>query len=293
LKTKPSFLSHAGRKRADRFRACLERASRRPGEKEIHDLRVSIRRLLSYLSVAGELAGGKRVSRGAVDRLKDFMSPLGRLRDAQVKIERLKKVVPMGDEPTYLYSLSVLGESIAWEGKVRKLLRGADRKKLSAPVYGFRPSPLPRTALRAKALGILARHERQVESLAAKARNEENVEALHRMRLAFKRYRYSVEVLAPLFPSVTAETLKRLHSFQVLLGDIHDLDVIMAEASHFRTRVLEFGKESCLEPRIRKIRREEFASLAPLIESKEALARKVFGPEIRSPGRPASRNPGT
>jgi CHAD domain-containing protein len=280
LESKPSFLSQAGRERADRFFTCLERATRHPGEKEIHDLRVSIRRLLSYLSVAGELPGKKRLSRRAVTRLKEFMSPLGRLRDAQVKIEWLKKVVPEGDEPTYLYSLSVLGDSIAWEGKVRKLLRGVDRKRLSASVDQYRPSPLPRTALRAKALGILGEREREIESLAAGARNEENVEALHRMRLAFKEYRYSVELLAPLFPSVTAETLKRLHAFQTLLGDLHDLDVLLEEAAHFRRRVLEVKTESVLESRIREIRRREFIRLAPLLSSAVDLSKRVFGTEF-------------
>jgi CHAD domain-containing protein len=280
-----------GRERADRFQACLKRASRHPGEKEIHDLRVSIRRLLSCLSVAGELPGKKRLSRRAVNRLKEFMSPLGRLRDAQVKIEWLKKVVPEGDEPTYLYSLSVLGDSIAWEGKVRKLLRGVDRNRFSTPVDEIRLPPLPWTALRAKALGILGKREREIESLAAQARNEENVEALHRMRLAFKEYRYSVEVLAPLFPGVTAKTLERLHAFQTLLGDLHDLDVLLEEAEHFRHRVLEVKTESVLESRIREIRRWEYARLVPLIASRETLARKVFGLEIRSAGRRAARVP--
>jgi CHAD domain-containing protein len=111
------------------------------------------------------------------------------------------------------------------------------------------------------------------------------------MRLAFKQYRYSVEVLAPLFPSVTPDTMERLHAFQAMLGDIHDLDVILAEAAHFRRRVLGAGNESCLEPRVREIRRREYARLAPLIASPEALAWKVYGPEIRPAGRFASRSP--
>jgi CHAD domain-containing protein len=290
LGTKPSFLSQAGRERTDRFLACLERASRHPGEKEIHDLRVSIRRLLSYLSVAGELPGRKRLSRGAVNRLKDFMSPLGRLRDAQVKIEWLKKIAPEGDESAYLYSLSVLGDSIAWEGKVRKLLQGVDRKRLSASVDNYRPSPLPRTALRAKALGILGERRREIESLAAESRNEENVEALHRMRLAFKKYRYSVEVLAPVFPAVTEKTMERLHAFQALLGDIHDLDVLLTEAAHFRVRVLEVETESGLEARIRKIRRRKFARLAPFLASPETRIFPVLSPRgLRRP--PSGRRP--
>lgn len=283
MESKAPFVPQAGRERTNRFLACLERASRHPGEKEIHDLRVSIRRLLSYLSVAGELPGKKRLSRRAANRLKEFLSPLGRLRDAQVKILWLKKTVPEGDEPAYLYSLSVLGDSIAWEGKVRKLLRGVDRKKLSASVGRYRPSPLPRTALRAKALKILGGRRREIESLVAPARNEENIEALHRMRLAFKKYRYSVEVLAPLFPDVTAKTLERLHAFQTLLGDLHDLDVLLEEAEHFRRRVLEVQTESVLESRIRRIRRREFLRLVPFLSSDADFAKRVFGTEISTP----------
>lgn len=278
---RPSFLTQTGLKRADRFRACLARATRHPGEKEIHDLRVSIRRLLSFLSVARTFPGKKSRSAGTVNRLKGILSPLGRLRDAQVKILWLRKIAPDGDEPAYLYALSVLGDAIAWEGKARKLLRGVDRKRLSSSVEEVLPPPLPRSAMRAKALRMLREHERKIESLAAGARIEENVEGLHRMRLAFKKYRYSVEVLAPLFPGVTAKTLERLHAFQTSLGNLHDLDVLREEAEHFRRRILEIETESVLESRIREIRHREYARLAPLIASPEALERRVFAKGIR------------
>jgi len=217
------------------------------------------------------------------------MSPLGRLRDAQVKILWLKKIAPEGDEPSYLYALSVLGDSIGWERRVRRLLRGIDRNRYSVHGDKLRMPPLPRTALRAKALGILGAREREIGSLAAGARNEENVEALHRMRLAFKKYRYSVEVLAPFLSGVTAESLERLHAFQTLLGDIHDLDILREEAGHFRRRVLEIERESRLESRIRDIRHREYARLAPLIASPEALECRVFATGVRSGGRRTSR----
>lgn len=290
MKKAPALLDRMARERDARFRACLKRASRHPGEKEIHDLRVSIRRLLAFLSVAGTIQGAKGPSPGVARRVKQLMSPLGRLRDAQVKIEWLKKLVPEGDEPSYLYGLWALGDSIGWRNRVGKILRGIDKKRYVARLDGIRPPTLPRTALRAKALRILGERERKIESLAAGARREENVEALHRMRLAFKEYRYSVEVLAPLFPAVTAKTLDRLHAFQTRLGDIHDLDVLLEEAEHFRRRILEVETESGLESRVREIRRREYARLAPLIASPDAVASRVFGAEIRRVGDRAGRS---
>jgi CHAD domain-containing protein len=104
------------------------------------------------------------------------------------------------------------------------------------------------------------------------------------MRLAFKKYRYSVEVLAPLFPSITEETLERLHAFQTLLGDLHDLDVVLKEAEYFRRRVLEIDSESVLESRIRGIRHREFDRLAPLLSSPSVFSGRVFGTELDAPG---------
>jgi CHAD domain-containing protein len=288
----PSSFPRIGREKIDRFRSSLKRASRRPGVKEIHDLRVSIRRLLSFLSIAGRLAGKKRRLLEAERRLSDLLSQLGGLRDAQVKIERLKEIVPTGDEATYRYALSVQGDAIGWEGRIGKLLRGLGRKRFLLPRTALAPSLPSPAALRAKAREILADAERKIASLAAAARNEEDVEALHRMRLAFKDYRYSVEALSFLFPGIRADTLERLHAFQTLLGDIHDLDVLLEEATFFRRRVLELETEAVLEPRLRRLRGRKYERLAPIIASGESLERGAFCARARPAGRRSPRPPG-
>ena len=105
-------------------------------------------------------------------------------------------------------------------------------------------------------------------------------EALHRMRLAFKKYRYVAEVLLPLFPKATEETSKRLHAFQTLLGTIHDFDVILAEARSFRRDILGVPKESTIETAFRRLREERSREFHEIAGTPDSLA-EVFGTEFR------------
>lgn len=285
MKTKPSFLSRAGRERADRFLAILARASRRPGEQEIHDLRVAIRRLLSFLEVAATLSGKEAIPGREARRIRELMRPLGKLRDAQVKIEWLKRIAPTGDEGTLLFALSVVGDAEKWEGRVREILAQASGSRFRSRNLKMKFPDRRERRLEEKASALLAAQQRRVESFRENTRKEGDAESLHRMRLAFKKYRYSAEVLAPLFPRATAATMRRLHAFQTLLGNLHDFDVLLAEAESFRRRVLNVASDYVLLPRLRKIRHREFSRLAPLLSNPSTFSRRVFGTEFRAPAR--------
>lgn len=290
MKTKASFLSRAGRERADRFLAMLSRASRRPGEREVHDLRVAIRRLLSFFEVAMSLSGKDPIPGREARRIREMMRPLGRLRDAQVKVEWLKRIAPTGDEGTYQFALLASSDAEQWEGRVREILTKASGRRFRSRNLKMKfPN---RDRLEEKAAALLAAERRTVESFRERAREEGDAESLHRMRLAFKKYRYSAEVLAPLFPRATAATMGRLHAFQTLLGNLHDFDVLLAEADAFRRRVLEVENEFVLLPRLREIRHREFFRLAPILATPESLAHRVFGAEFPFAGRRVRRDPG-
>ena len=254
-----AFLSEAGRARIDLFRKQMRRAVTDPASEEaIHDLRVSIRRVLAWIAVRDALLGPDRDLRAARSSLKALMSPLGKLRDAHVKRNLIRTILPKGDEPSWLYAVLVAGDVRRWEEKVARFLERKRALRIRVP--------LPRTRTgRSVGADVLVAGSRHLSILGRTVRKHRkgaldplNPEALHRMRLAFKKYRYAWEVLEPILPRAPRNGGKRLHDFQTLLGTIHDCDAILVEIRSFREGCLGEKAECDLETAVRSLRSEKF-----------------------------------
>jgi CHAD domain-containing protein len=277
-----AFLEESGRSRVARFRECLRDASADPSSDDaIHDVRVAIRRLLAWIAVRNAFLPPDRRLLAVRSSLKELMAPLGRLRDAHVQRDWIRKVHPAGDEASYAYAVLVASDVLRWEARVRKRLGAPATGRLRVPVR----KACARSGAQGDAAALAGRHLRKLEDAVAEHReaalDPSNPDALHRMRLAFKRFRYAAEVLLPLFPGATEETARRLHSFQTLLGTIHDFDVILAEAGAFRRNVLRLAGESDLEGAFRVLREGRFRELREAVGTAAGLA-AVFGEELRA-----------
>ena len=279
-----AFLAESGRKRSVRFRECLKRAAANPASDEaVHDLRVAIRRVLAWIAVRDALLGPDPRLRERCRSLKALLSPLGKLRDAHVKRNWIRSVVPEGDEPSYLYSVQVASDVLRWEARVRKRLGAQSTRRLRVPIPKVEGGRGGRTFAAIPAPELLGGLEREVSRHRKAALDPAHPEALHRMRLAFKKYRYTAEVLLPLFPKATkdTDTAKRLHDFQTLLGTIHDCDVILAEAAAFRRDILGRKTECALEVAFRAFREKRFREFRAAAGTDGGLSR-VFGTVFRS-----------
>ena len=254
----------------------MRAASNPASDEAVHDLRVAIRRVLAWTAVRDAILGSDLRLRELRLSLKALMSPLGKLRDAHVKRDWILTVVPEEDEPSYLFSVQVANDVLRWEARVRKRLGAESTRRLRIPFpkgAGGREGQLEAEVPAAEFLGEL---ERAVSKHRMAALDPAHPEALHRMRLAFKKYRYAAEVLLPLFPKATEETAKRLHAFQTLLGTIHDCDVILAEAASFRRDILGLEKECALEVAFRAFREKNFRKFRGVAGTAGGLSR-VFG----------------
>jgi CHAD domain-containing protein len=277
-----AFLAESGQGRFARFRECLKRAAANPASDEaVHDLRVAIRRVLAWTAVRGALLGPDRRLHERDLSLKALMAPLGKLRDAHVKRNWIRKIVPEGDEPSYQYSVQVASDILRWEARVRNRLGSQSTRRLRVPFPRGAGGLGGRIEAAILAPDLLGRLERDVSKHLAAALDPAHPEALHRMRLAFKKYRYAAEVLLPLFPQATGETVKRLHDFQTLLGTIHDCDVILAEAASFRRDIFGREKECALEIAFRAFREKRFGEFQGVAGTAGGLSR-VFGTTFRS-----------
>jgi CHAD domain-containing protein len=48
--------------------------------------------------------------------------------------------------------------------------------------------------------------------------------SIHRVRLAFKKFRYMVEIIHPALPEFPEDQLKRMHAYQSLMGEVQDAE---------------------------------------------------------------------
>jgi hypothetical protein len=69
----------------------------------------------------------------------------------------------------------------------------------------------------------------QLESVRSRITDEEQSDALHDLRIAAKRLRYSLDMVGVCFPApLLREHVKAVRELQDVLGRIHDLDILCA-----------------------------------------------------------------
>jgi CHAD domain-containing protein len=78
----------------------------------------------------------------------------------------------------------------------------------------------------------------------------DRTETLHRLRLAFKHYRYMSELLLPVAPWISPRRLKGMKAYQDLAGNIQDLEVLLARVA------LAVENRELAAPDVRPLRRE-------------------------------------
>jgi len=57
--------------------------------------------------------------------------------------------------------------------------------------------------------------------------NPAQASTIHRVRIAFKTFRYMVEIIHPILNEFPLENLEQMHTYQSLMGEIQDVEVIM------------------------------------------------------------------
>jgi CHAD domain-containing protein len=224
-----SALAHATlSRRWKRFRSGLRACRRGCSEDDVHQLRVAARRLLATIEVFQPFLGpdAVRTSRRQLKRHLQLFAPL---RDLHVQCALLGALA---------WRFPELKPVQAWlQGKVPLILRRV-RRKLRRPNVAALKAQM-RNELR----GLASRGTGRVRSscdrllrsadeafaevrAARRDLDASDAATVHRLRLAFKRFRYRVEALAPLLPRLTAGDFRTMRGLQLRMGRIQDLDVL-------------------------------------------------------------------
>jgi CHAD domain-containing protein len=256
------------------FRVELKRCRKKYSEEAVHDLRVAARRLISTLDLVDGIhpEANLRKARRALKRQLDMFGPL---RDVQVQLLTIDKMLSSFPELQEFYNFLAKRERKLIQHlsmELKRVKTGKIRKSIAVAVRQL--EALPDTAAvqqekRAEALlAIEMAFNRVVERKHAIAPTDGA--SIHRMRVAFKKFRYIVESLAPLRGRTTSKQLKAMNAFQGSMGDIQDAEVLLTNVQAF-ARMRSIEGEAPLTRALEELSRRRTALIETFLGSADSL----------------------
>jgi len=214
-----------------RYRKRLARCQEAFSEASVHDLRIETRRMLALLDLLRALHFEDSL-RKTRKIFKQRLDAFDELRDTQVQLLLLKPL--RRDFPEARdFDLVLRRREKRLIGELRREIKRMKQlrleRRLRALEKQVRESAAASSPERARTLVIAALNETYdyVTSLQRRVRRS-HTETIHRLRVAFKRFRYVSELLQPLFPKLTLKQLRQMQAYQGFMGDIQDMEVLIA-----------------------------------------------------------------
>jgi CHAD domain-containing protein len=260
-----SFLATKLRELDARLGETVPRLLASADDEAVHDFRVALRRTRTLLEVGRPVFG--RFHADEVRRaLRDVQRASGALRDEEVLLELLASLAIDSHEPP-----SYVSNARDWiEGRRRRerRLRSALRRKvrdgeldrgrqLLGALVAFRIKPSRDRRVTKFARRAVEDARRDVDELGRGPLS--GPEALHNLRIGYKRLRYTVEAFVTVLPGELASLAQAAARLQSRLGRLHDVDVAMA-CVRDAPNLLDSGRDSLLAE-LERVRIERVAAL--------------------------------
>lgn len=268
----------------------IPKAGKAPSESAIHKVRVASRRFLA-MADAFEIYVSRKETGPSRRLVSGCLKDLGETRDVHVQIiatgELLKDFPQLSD---FLDDLTA---------RERALERTASRELARFGIAKFlkRTDELvERFVERAAGESDQATHAR-IAARVGKAYERvlerrsgidpEWPRSIHRMRVAFKKFRYTAEIAAPLFDHVSPERLEAMKQFQDRMGKIQDIDTLLETMMAYRERS---GRTSLLVPE-NELRRQRRTRIREFVAASDEV-RFFWGPSEPKSGGPKAQASG-
>lgn len=282
----PKLASHLAESvRSARRRYCkrLSRCQHKFSEKAVHDLRIETRRILALLDLLEALKFSD-----SLDKLrktfKRRLDSFDDLRDTHVQRVLLKPMWEKFPEAKeFKKHLRKCEKRLeckmsreiqkAKAGKLNRCLKDLEESLRECATHPPTGASVPQSQL------LLGGAFRRVLVLRRQIRRSVP-KTIHRMRVAFKRFRYTAELLQPFLPEFTPQRLERMKDFQDAAGNIQDVAVLL-ERLEKDIRHNEITAASVKELR-RELQRCEQRAIDALMERINELIN--FEPNVAAPG---------
>jgi CHAD domain-containing protein len=198
----------------------------------VHDVRTSIRRLLAVLDIAAFMISGSRVAKLS-HRLKDQLDGFDDLRDIQMLLDKISEGIGA------LPELELFQEHLKKREK-RKQLAGKKHAR------DIKPGSVNKSFMKVHE-SVEDLSEQEVQSQLPQAVDEAYLRvmqrygeldpaqlvSIHHLRIAFKKFRYMMEIIHPCLSDFPELQLRRMHAYQTQMGCIHDMQVFLETLAKF------------------------------------------------------------
>jgi len=242
--TQPSeqLLFEALENRWKKYLAELKRCRAEFSNEAVHDVRVALRRLISLIQLLNSISPHPRL-RKLSRALKNQIDGFDDLRDTQVMLAEISETIHELPELEKFYRhLERVEKKLLKD--LRKKIKNLDLKEVTRRIRKTRETlnddakadfaePMIRFVDDAF-LVVIQRYE-QIDPV--------RPSTIHRLRVAFKKFRYMVEIAHPLVENFPQDNLKLMHDYQSLMGEIQDANVFLQTLDDFQSNVSSSAPE--------------------------------------------------
>lgn len=264
------------------FRKAWRRARSGWSDTSAHELRVSARRLLAMIEILSCILPDEDIAEVRLP-VKKFLARLGPIRDHQIVRQYVDSSLP--NYSVLLSFRKFLRRREEKEmSKFRKYVERKDQRALHTSLADLRDRLLLATRRTGSAVvedRLVSAVERDFALLIQQRQRCDGISMakMHRLRLAFKRFRYAVEAMKPLVTGIGKSELKPLRKLQTALGDVQDLEVVEAHLKDWSRRQGSPARHklSAIYKRIGRTRQERMADAFVACDAVEKLWRNARG----------------
>ncbi len=231
------FIARALEQKWAQYEIALKQFQTKPTRTTVHDLRVAIRRLTAILDLIHKFIPQSNVN-AAQERLNEQVSGLSDLRDIQVQISTIRKISKDFPELKKFYKSLLDDEEIHLKHS-KQVTTPAFVNPLDSAIGRIKVSLNARRGSIApdKAQNIVEETVNDAFELVAKRLKELNpgeYATVHRVRLAFKPFRYLLETFYPLLSEVEVKHVRNALWLARVMGEIQDFAVLMKNLVEYK-----------------------------------------------------------
>jgi len=232
-----AFLGRAFRKQWRSYRKAFKCCQRDFSENSVHELRVETRRMLALSTLFRALRWDDRLA-GIERCLKGMFKRFSRLRDTHVELMFVEEAQERFPELAGFHK-ALAKREVRLTRRVEASVDKFPMHRLHKLVRGVQKESRSRRKRATKHHNDWSRlrhhlddaFERVVE-LRGEIDPQDSV-TIHRVRVAFKRFRYLVELLQSMLAGVTAHHIEAMHEYQSMMGEIQDVETLQGALDEY------------------------------------------------------------